>query len=697
MKKKKLVSMFIALVAAISLLGTSVYAANGPMGGQVWEDQTYYMAYICFLETDEAGQIVRDEDWNPVGKNVFAENVAVNEMENAAYDRATNTLTITNLSADNMIMETNVMGDDFTLKVVGDCSIGQIRVWGDNYGGSLHIEGDGTLNVNTNNIFDHAIDLHAERSDSVLEFGNKVKVNLFAREAVAVVSQVEFESAGQAFAFANGQNPAITKETNRIESTRWINGIEMRDPGSSMKAENDVDPSGIYGINPAVKSDDTEGYSVSKLVYSEKYSAYFQDHSFGEWGELFIKREDFPTSGYHIVYDGEDEVWLEIYDLYNTKQVYKEASGKEYVIGYEYDENGEKVEYAMDFEPIEELKDTYVYTKNTSVNVSELTPAYHVEMIEGVYDYTLQGTTFSYDGSDMSNVKTIKLVDIGNIWRDLTSTDYVPFTTEINPNEPGLTDQMEIEEEVWTGKKSVIKSTGAPAKCVAGDTYSYSITLRAKAGYVFDNEFTFIYGGSKPYNFMCTISADKKHMTLSHFVGSVTVAAPKTAITKATVSGIGNKVYTGKSLAQSIKVTCGGKTLVNGRDYTVAYSTNKNVGKATVTITGKGSYTGKITKTFMINPKGTSLSKLTAGKKKATAKWSKQTAQTDGYQIQYTTDSKFKKGTKTVTVKGAKVTSKTITKLTSKKKYYVRIRTYKKVGKTTYYSSWSKAKSVKIK
>ena len=81
--------------------------------------------------------------------------------------------------------------------------------------------------------------------------------------------------------------------------------------------------------------------------------------------------------------------------------------------------------------------------------------------------------------------------------------------------------------------------------------------------------------------------------------------------------------------------------------------------------------------------------------KKLKAYWKKNTKVT-GYQVQYSTSSKFKSA-KTVTVKGYKNTSTTITKLTKNKKYYVRVRTYKTVSKTNYYSGWSGAKSVTIK
>ncbi|MCD7886272.1 MAG: leucine-rich repeat protein, partial [Clostridiales bacterium] len=81
--------------------------------------------------------------------------------------------------------------------------------------------------------------------------------------------------------------------------------------------------------------------------------------------------------------------------------------------------------------------------------------------------------------------------------------------------------------------------------------------------------------------------------------------------------------------------------------------------------------------------------------KKMTVKW-KKNAKATGYQIQYSTSSSFSSGNKTVTVSGAKNVSKTISSLTKGKKYYVRVRAYKTVSGTKYYSAWSGTKNVKI-
>ena len=161
-------------------------------------------------------------------------------------------------------------------------------------------------------------------------------------------------------------------------------------------------------------------------------------------------------------------------------------------------------------------------------------------------------------------------------------------------------------------------------------------------------------------------------------------------------------VYNGKSKKPSVKVTDRLGRIISSRNYQLVYQNNINVGQATVVVIFKGDYKGSQKKNFTIDPKGTSLSKLKAKKKGLTISWNRQASQTSGYEIQYSTSSKFtKKATKTVTVKNSRTTSRSISKLKAKKKYYVRIRTYKNAkvnGKTKkFYSGWSKSKSVKTK
>ena len=133
-------------------------------------------------------------------------------------------------------------------------------------------------------------------------------------------------------------------------------------------------------------------------------------------------------------------------------------------------------------------------------------------------------------------------------------------------------------------------------------------------------------------------------------------------------------------------------------DYTLAYQNNTNVGLASVVVTGKGNYTGTITSTFVINPKGTSISgKVKAQRRGFLVKWKKQTKNMAGYQVQYSTSRKFtKKATVTKSVKKSAV-KLNVKRLKANKKYYVRVRVYHKVKGSKYYSGWSKVKSVKTK
>ena len=166
-------------------------------------------------------------------------------------------------------------------------------------------------------------------------------------------------------------------------------------------------------------------------------------------------------------------------------------------------------------------------------------------------------------------------------------------------------------------------------------------------------------------------------------------------ITKATVSGISTKAFTGKAITQNVTVKVGNTVLKNGTDYTVSYSNNKKVGKATVKITGKGKYGGVITKTFKINPAKQEIQKLTAKSKAFFVDWAQKGSAT-GYEIQYATNSKFTSAKK-VTITNNKTDKTTISKLSGKKKYYVRVRSYTTVKGTKYYGAWSASKSVTTK
>ena len=140
-----------------------------------------------------------------------------------------------------------------------------------------------------------------------------------------------------------------------------------------------------------------------------------------------------------------------------------------------------------------------------------------------------------------------------------------------------------------------------------------------------------------------------------------------------------------------------GNKLVKDKDYTVTYAKGrKSVGQYNVTMKGIGNYSFRTTLTFKILPPKSAVYTPKALDNGFTAKWVKKTSQVTGYQLQYSLHKDFSDA-KTVTIKDNSVVSKSVKKLKNKKTYYVRIRTYKVVGSSKFYSDWSAAKTVKTK
>ena len=239
-------------------------------------------------------------------------------------------------------------------------------------------------------------------------------------------------------------------------------------------------------------------------------------------------------------------------------------------------------------------------------------------------------------------------------------------------------------------KASVTLSTSTYAYDGKAKTPSVTVKVNGKT-LKKDTDYTVSYSNNTKVG-----TATVKITGKGNYTGSVSKTySIKNNFKKATVSGISTKAFTGKNITQNITVKYNGKTLKKGTDYTVSYSSNKNIGTATVKIAGKGSYTGTITKTFKINPAKQEIQKLTAKSKAFFVDWAQKGSAT-GYEIQYATNSKFTSAKK-VTITNNKTDKTTVSKLSGKKKYYVRVRSYTTVKGTKYYGAWSASKSVTTK
>lgn len=258
-----------------------------------------------------------------------------------------------------------------------------------------------------------------------------------------------------------------------------------------------------------------------------------------------------------------------------------------------------------------------------------------------------------------------------------------------DPSDPGQTCKH-TSTEVRNQKAATCETAG-----YTGDTYCKSCNTKLSTG----KSIAAKGHSTTTKTQKATASKDGKITTTCTRCGTTTKTVKIAKVSKIKLSKT-KYTYNGKKQTPSVTVKDSkGKELKVNTDYKVKLpSGRKNVGTYEVKITFKGSkYSGSKTLSYTINPKSTKLSKVSAKKKGFEAKWKKQSTQTKGYQIQYSTDSKFKSGNKTVTVNKNSTTKKTISKLKAKKKYYVRIRTYKTVGKQKYYSDWSKGVKVTTK
>ena len=252
----------------------------------------------------------------------------------------------------------------------------------------------------------------------------------------------------------------------------------------------------------------------------------------------------------------------------------------------------------------------------------------------------------------------------------------------------------------YYGFKYVDSRLDKGSASIAKTSYAYSsygvtpsVTVKNASGEKLkkDTDYTVTYANNKKLGKATyTVTGIGKYTgTLS---GSFTITKANVKNTTVTVK---NKYYTGKALKPEPVVKLGTATLKKGTDYTVSYKNNKKIGVATVTITGKGNYTGTTTATFKVCPKKSTLKTATSPKTKQMKVTYSKVKGVTGYQIKYSTSKKFTKNTtKVVNAKGA---SKTITKLKKGKTYYVKVRTYKTVKGTKIYSGFSKVKKVKIK
>lgn len=236
-----------------------------------------------------------------------------------------------------------------------------------------------------------------------------------------------------------------------------------------------------------------------------------------------------------------------------------------------------------------------------------------------------------------------------------------------------------VASAVYTGKgiEPAVKATFGGKVLAAGKDYDVAYSDNVDAGTA-----SIVLTGRGSY--VGTVSTTFTIAPAS--ISKASAALSKTVLT-----------YSGKALKPSVKsLVVAGWKLVGGRDYSVSWSNNKHVGKGTVTVAGKGNWTGKKTLSFSIVPKGTAVKSVKGGKRRVAVKWAKQAAQASGYKLRWSYKASMKSA-KTLTVKRVGKVSRTLAGLKRGKRVYVQVCTCKLVSGKVYSSAWSKAKGARVK
>ena len=194
--KRKLLAGLLTLCMAVGM-AVPAFAANGPSSG----DMSY--AWVQLYDSSVA---------EPDGSYVLYSNGGeADTVEGAVYDKATNTITLTNYNHPEMTLATNEMGDDLKLHLVGDNHIAELVVWGFGWGGNLEITGDGSLTINENKTSQiAAIRFMAEGTQGLLKVGSNASVTAYKSAGENTYSAAFLSTTSSTLPFQGNLEAALT-------------------------------------------------------------------------------------------------------------------------------------------------------------------------------------------------------------------------------------------------------------------------------------------------------------------------------------------------------------------------------------------------------------------------------------------------------------------------------------------------------
>ena len=315
-----------------------------------------------------------------------------------------------------------------------------------------------------------------------------------------------------------------------------------------------------------------------------------------------------------------------------------------------------------------------------TVTLAKAKTTYNGQVQAPVVSSVVLGTTelkagVDYEVTEISPKKagtyTVKVDGKGN-YKGQAAAEYTIAKKNIKTGTATVTGKTYTGKKLTSSKYTLkIKLNGKTVTLKKGTDYTVKAVSRTNVG---SSNVTFTGKG----NFTGTVK------------GKFTVKAKSIKSAKITVSS--KVAYTGKSVKATVKVKDGSKTLKANKDYTLKFSNNKKIGKAKVTIKGKGNYSGSVNKTFKIVPGKASIKKVVNVKGKKAKVTIKSVKGATSYKVSYRV-----KGAKKWSTVTSKKRSIVLSKLKKNKTYQIKVAAVAKSGKTTYTGAYSSVKTLKIK
>ena len=211
--KRKLLAGLLTLCMAVGM-AVPAFAANGPSSGDM--SAAWVQLYDSSVE-------------EPDGYVLYSNGGEADTVEGAVYDKATNTITLTNYNHPEMTLATNEMGDDLKLHLVGDNHIAELVVWGFGWGGNLEITGDGSLTINENKTSQiAAIRFMAEGTQGLLKVGSNASVTAYKSAGENTYSAAFVSTTSSTLPFTGNLETELALTANsgiEGETTEWENVI----------------------------------------------------------------------------------------------------------------------------------------------------------------------------------------------------------------------------------------------------------------------------------------------------------------------------------------------------------------------------------------------------------------------------------------------------------------------------------------